>query len=44
MLLVGEQCEWHQELVNSHRRDPRIYSPGNIVFACRATRSDAAHG
>ncbi len=24
MLLVREQCEWHRELVNSHRRDPRI--------------------
>jgi hypothetical protein len=44
MLLVGEQHEWHQELVNSRRRDPRIYSPGDIVFACCATRSDAACG
>jgi hypothetical protein len=42
MLLVGEQHEWHQELVNSRRWDPCIYSPGNIVFACCATRSDTA--
>ena len=44
MLLVGEQRAWHRELVNSRRRDPRIYSPGDIVFACRATCSDAARG
>jgi hypothetical protein len=44
MLLVGEQRAWHRELVNSHRRDPCIYSPGNIVFAPRATPSDAARG
>ncbi len=30
--------------MNFHRRDPPIYSPGDIVFACRATHSDAAHG
>jgi hypothetical protein len=44
MLLVGEQCEWHQELVNSRRRDPHIYSPGDIVFARCATPSYAACG
>jgi hypothetical protein len=44
MLLVGEQCEWHQELVNSCRWDPHIYFPGDIVFAHHTTCSDAARG
>jgi hypothetical protein len=44
MLLVGEQREWHQELVNSRHRDPCVYSLGDIVFTCCATHSDAAHG
>jgi hypothetical protein len=44
LLLEGEQHEWHHALINSRRRDPRVYSPGNIVFACRATRSNAARG
>jgi hypothetical protein len=44
MLLVGEQREWHRELVNSYCRDPHIYSPGNIVFARRTTHSDTACG
>jgi hypothetical protein len=44
LLLVREQREWHRALVNSRRQDPRVYSPGDIVFACRATRSDAARG
>jgi hypothetical protein len=41
-LLVNEQRTWHRALINSRRRDPRIYSPGDIVFAWRATRSDAS--
>ena len=41
-LLVREHREWHRALINSRRRDPRIYSPGDIVFARRAMRSDAA--
>ncbi len=44
MLLVREQSEWHLALINSHQQDPCVYLPGDIVFACRATRSDAAHG
>jgi hypothetical protein len=44
MLLVQEQREWHRALINSRRRDPRVYLPGDIVFARRATRSDAARG
>ncbi len=44
LLLVREQREWHRALINSCRQDPRVYLPGNIVFACRATRSDAARG
>ena len=28
--------------MNSRRKDPRVYSPGGIVFARRATRSDAS--
>jgi hypothetical protein len=40
-LLVNEQRDWHRALINSRRRNPRIYSPGDIIFACQATRSDA---
>ena len=43
-LLVREHRCWHRELVNSRRRDPRIYSPGDIVFARRATRSNSKRG
>jgi len=32
MLLVKEQRCWHRELINSRRRDPRVYSVGDIVF------------
>jgi hypothetical protein len=39
MLLVREQRCWHRELINSRRRDPRVYSVGDIVFSRRATRS-----
>jgi hypothetical protein len=39
---VREQREWHWALVNSRHQDPRVYSPGDIVFAHCATRSDAA--
>jgi hypothetical protein len=39
-LLVREQREWHRALFNSRRKDPRVYSPGDIVFARRATQSD----
>ena len=41
-LLVREHREWHRELINSRRQDPRVYSPGDIVFARRAIRSDAS--
>jgi hypothetical protein len=41
-LLVNEQRAWHRALINSRCRDPRIYSPGNIVFARRVMRSDAS--
>jgi hypothetical protein len=40
-LLLREQRKWHQALINLRCRDPRIYSPGNIVFARVVTRSDA---
>jgi hypothetical protein len=33
MLLVKEQRCWHRELINSRRRDPRVYSVGDIVFS-----------
>ncbi len=32
-LLVHEHRDWHRALVNSRRKDPRVYSPGDIVFA-----------
>ncbi len=41
-LLVREHHEWHRELINSRCQDPRVYSPGDIVFARRAIRSDAS--
>jgi hypothetical protein len=41
-LLVIEQRAWHWALINSRRWDPRIYSPGDIVFARRATQLDAS--
>ncbi len=44
MLLVREHRAWHQELVNSCQRDPRVYSKGDIIFARRAKRSSAKHG
>jgi hypothetical protein len=44
LLLVREQRKWHRALINSHCRDPLVYSPGDIVFAHHATRSDAACG
>jgi hypothetical protein len=44
LLLVREQREWHCALINSCRQDPRVYLPGDIVFARPATRSDAARG
>ncbi len=44
LLLVREQCEWHCALINSRRRDPCVYSPGDIVFARCAMRSNAARG
>ena len=43
-LLVKEQRAFHHEFVNSRRPDPIIYSVGDIVFARRAVRSDAARG
>ncbi len=42
-LLVKEQHAFHC-FVNSRRPDPTIYSVGDIVFARRAVRSDAARG
>jgi hypothetical protein len=38
LLLVQEQHEWHRALINSHRRDPRVYLPQDIVFASCSKR------
>ena len=35
---------YHQELANTCRPDPHVYSVGNIVFARCAVRSDAKRG
>jgi hypothetical protein len=43
MLLLFEHRAWHQALINSRRRDPRIYKPDD-VFACCAVQSDASKG
>jgi hypothetical protein len=42
--LVSKHQAWHHKLINSCRRNPRVYYPGNIVFACRAVRSTASKG
>jgi hypothetical protein len=43
-LLVDEQRAYHREFINAQQPDPKIYSVGNTVFACRATQSDAGCG
>jgi hypothetical protein len=43
-LLVREQRTYHRELINARRPDPRVYSVGDVVFARRAVKSDAARG
>ncbi len=43
-LLVSETHDWHRALVDSHRPDPCVYLPSNILFARRATRLDASKG
>ncbi len=43
-LLVSMQREWYRALVNSCCPNPCVYLPGNIIFACHATRLDAAQG
>jgi hypothetical protein len=43
-LWLKEQCAYHRELINSRLPDPKINSVGDIVFAQRAVRSDAARG
>ena len=42
-LLIRKQCSYHCELINAHRPDPRIYSIGNVVFARRTVKSNAAY-
>ena len=41
-LLVCEHRKWHRALINPRRQDPRVYSPGDIVFARPATRLDVS--
>jgi hypothetical protein len=43
-LLISETRDWHRALVNSCRPDPRVYLPGDIVFARRTTYLDASKG
>ncbi len=43
-ILVEEQRAWHREFVNAHQPDPKVYSVGNIMFACQAVQSDAIRG
>jgi hypothetical protein len=43
-LLVQEHRPYHRELINSRHPDPHTYSVSDIVFTCRATRSDAVKG
>jgi hypothetical protein len=44
MLLVSQHCAWHRELINSRQRNPRVYNPNDVVFACHAIWSDASKG
>ncbi len=44
MLMVWEQRKRHRALIISCWQDPRVYLPGDIVFARHATHSDAAYG
>ncbi len=41
-LLVREQHSYHCKLINARRPDPRIYSLGDIVFACCAVKSNSS--
>ena len=43
-VLLEEHRAYHRELVNSRRRDPRVWKKGDIVFAHRTTKSNAAVG
>ena len=43
-MLVREQRSYHRELINARQPDPHIYSIGDILFARRAVKSDAARG
>ena len=43
-VLLEENQEYHRELVNARRRDPRVWKRGNIVFAHRNTKSNTAAG
>jgi hypothetical protein len=43
-LLVEEQRAYHCEFINSRWPDPKLYSIGDMVFACQATRSNAGRG
>jgi hypothetical protein len=43
-LQVWEHWCWHHNLVNSGQHDPRIFSVGNIVFACQVTHSNTKRG
>eukprot|EP00956_Cyclotella_meneghiniana_P034898 scaffold109224_cov64-Cyclotella_meneghiniana.AAC.4 len=43
-VLLDEHRSWHREYVNRNRPNPRIYDIGDIVFAQRATKSDATRG
>ena len=41
-MLLEEHRAYHRELVNSRRCDPRVWKKGDIVFAHRTTKSNAA--
>ena len=43
-LLVTEMRSYHREMINAKRPDPRVYAPGDIVFARRTVKSDAKRG
>jgi hypothetical protein len=41
-LLLCEQHSYHRKLINARCPDLRIYSLGDIVFACRAVKSNSS--
>jgi hypothetical protein len=42
-ILIDEHRAYHRELINSLRPDPKLFEPGDYVFARRTVQSSAKH-